>query len=206
MFAAVEVSFVVCCLVGGAGNASRIPRRSQPWRTELFRRGSWTFSFSHHVDRKQPAIAAATHISGTLPLRRATMATPQAQAIRRWIMTGAVAAITITGTFYGAGLKTDQEVKKVRRHHYPVPSRPCISLLLLSTSSLPVHIADSLQERKRYQQASPDEIISQLTIARDDLVMKRNEMERKIAGFHEKKRMKALEAQRLQQQQQEQTK
>lgn len=30
-------------------------------------------------------------------------------------MTGAVAAITVTGTFYGAGLKTDQEVKKVRR-------------------------------------------------------------------------------------------
>ena len=36
------------------------------------------------------------------------------QAVRRWIMTGAVAAITITGTIYGAGLKGEQEVKQVR--------------------------------------------------------------------------------------------
>jgi cell division protein FtsX len=95
------------------------------------------------------------------------MATPQVQAVRRWIMTGAVAAITVTGTLYGAGLKTDQEVK---------------------------------QERKRYQQASPEEIISQLQIARDDLVMKKNELERKIAGFHEKKKVKELEALKQQQQ------
>ncbi|KAF2622674.1 hypothetical protein BU25DRAFT_300362, partial [Macroventuria anomochaeta] len=85
------------------------------------------------------------------------MATPQVQAIRRWIMTGAVAAITVTGTIYGAGLKTDREVK---------------------------------QERKRYQQATPEEIISQLEIARDDLMMKKKEMERKIAGFQEKKKAK----------------
>jgi hypothetical protein len=36
------------------------------------------------------------------------------QAVRRWIMTGSVAAVTIAGTIYGAGLKEDQEVKKVR--------------------------------------------------------------------------------------------
>lgn len=42
------------------------------------------------------------------------MATPQAQAVRRWIMTGAVAAITISGSIYGAGLKADREVKQVR--------------------------------------------------------------------------------------------
>ena len=42
------------------------------------------------------------------------MATPQVQAVRRWIMTGAVAAITVTGTIYGAGLKSDQDVKRVR--------------------------------------------------------------------------------------------
>jgi hypothetical protein len=35
------------------------------------------------------------------------------QAVRRWIMTGAVAAVTITGTFYGAGLKGEHEVKQV---------------------------------------------------------------------------------------------
>ena len=36
------------------------------------------------------------------------------QTVRRFIMTGAVAAITITGTIYGAGLKGEQEVKQVR--------------------------------------------------------------------------------------------
>jgi cytochrome b561 len=40
------------------------------------------------------------------------MATPQ--AVRRWIMTGAVAAITMTGTIYGATLKGDREVVRVR--------------------------------------------------------------------------------------------
>ena len=64
-------------------------------------------------------------------------------------------------------------------------------------------MANSFQERKRYQQATPEEIISQLEIARDDLVMKKKEMERKIAGFHEKKKAKELEAQEQQQQQQQ---
>jgi hypothetical protein len=42
------------------------------------------------------------------------MATPQ--AVRRWILTGAVAAITMTGTIYGATLKGDREVVRVRQH------------------------------------------------------------------------------------------
>ncbi|KAJ8108687.1 hypothetical protein OPT61_g7998 [Boeremia exigua] len=96
------------------------------------------------------------------------MATPQTQAVRRWIMTGAVTAITVTGTLYGAGLKTDQEVKK---------------------------------ERERFQQAGPEEFIPQLQLVRDDLVMKRKEIERKIAGFHEKKKAKELETLRRQQEQ-----
>lgn len=40
------------------------------------------------------------------------------QAVRRWIMTGAVAAVTITGTIYGAGLKGEQEIKQVRHGHF----------------------------------------------------------------------------------------
>lgn len=94
------------------------------------------------------------------------MAIPQAQAVRRWVMTGAVTAITVAGTIYGAGLKTDQEVKK---------------------------------ERERFEQAGPEQFISQLQVVRDDLVMKKKEIERKIAGFHEKKKAKELEAQRRQQ-------
>ncbi|KAF2873272.1 hypothetical protein BDV95DRAFT_490267 [Massariosphaeria phaeospora] len=34
---------------------------------------------------------------------------PTPQTVRRWILTGAVTAITMTGTIYGAGLKSRQE-------------------------------------------------------------------------------------------------
>jgi hypothetical protein len=37
-------------------------------------------------------------------------------------MTGAVAAITVTGTIYGAQLKTDQEVKQVCLYPCYMPS------------------------------------------------------------------------------------
>ncbi|KAH7361279.1 hypothetical protein BKA66DRAFT_425951 [Pyrenochaeta sp. MPI-SDFR-AT-0127] len=37
------------------------------------------------------------------------------QTVRRWIITGAVTAITVSGTLYGAGLKGDQEVKEERK-------------------------------------------------------------------------------------------
>jgi len=39
----------------------------------------------------------------------------QQQKIRRFVMTGAVFAITATGAWYGAGLKTQQEFEKVRQ-------------------------------------------------------------------------------------------
>jgi hypothetical protein len=86
-------------------------------------------------------------------------------------VTGAVTAVTVAGTLYGAGLKSDREIVK---------------------------------ERKRYQEASPEEIISQLQIARDNLVIKRKEMERKIAGFHAKQKAKALEEERERQQREQQ--
>ncbi|KAF1835758.1 hypothetical protein BDW02DRAFT_495084 [Decorospora gaudefroyi] len=37
------------------------------------------------------------------------------QTVRRWILTGAVAAITITGTIYGAQLKGDRELQQQKR-------------------------------------------------------------------------------------------
>ena len=37
------------------------------------------------------------------------------QVVRRWIITGSVAAITATGAIYGAQLKGAQEIKKVCR-------------------------------------------------------------------------------------------
>jgi hypothetical protein len=51
-------------------------------------------------------------------------ATAMHQTVRRWALTGGITAITITGTIYGASLKSDQEQKKVRScailHHDPI--------------------------------------------------------------------------------------
>jgi hypothetical protein len=68
--------------------------------------------------------------------------------------------------------------------------RPC------RTSSLHT-VTDSIKARKRYEQTPPEEIISQLQLARQDLVVKRNEMERKIAGLHESMRLAKLEKEKL---------
>lgn len=38
---------------------------------------------------------------------------PSVQTVRRVILTAAVVTTTIAGTLYGAGLKTEQEVKQV---------------------------------------------------------------------------------------------
>ncbi|OCK84727.1 hypothetical protein K432DRAFT_400869 [Lepidopterella palustris CBS 459.81] len=73
----------------------------------------------------------------------------QQQKIRRFIMTGSIAAITATGAWYGAELKTRQEFK---------------------------------QEKQKALEATPEEKIAQLEIARERLVSKRKEMERKIAA------------------------
>lgn len=48
-----------------------------------------------------------------IPPEKYRMSTPQAQTVRRWVMTGSVAAITATGALYGAGLKTRREHKEV---------------------------------------------------------------------------------------------
>jgi len=41
------------------------------------------------------------------------MSGPSTASVRRIVLTGAVAAITATGTWYGAGLKTQQERNQV---------------------------------------------------------------------------------------------
>ncbi|KAF7672012.1 hypothetical protein GT037_009911 [Alternaria burnsii] len=79
------------------------------------------------------------------------------QTVRRWIMTGAVAAVTITGTIYGAGLKGQQEVK---------------------------------QQKRQILQATPEERIAQLQVARAELVVKKNEMERKMGQIAARRRAK----------------
>jgi hypothetical protein len=94
------------------------------------------------------------------------------QAVRRWIMTGAVAAVTITGTIYGAQLKSGVDVKKAR--HFIISIR------------LPTNHHAS-QTKKRVLETTPEERIAQLEVARQDLVAKKHEMERKITMFHERR-------------------
>ena len=43
------------------------------------------------------------------------MTPPPSNPLRTYVLTGAVAAITATGAWYGAGLKYRQEYKQVRR-------------------------------------------------------------------------------------------
>lgn len=49
------------------------------------------------------------------------MSAPGSGKIRRIVLTGAVAAITATGTWYGAGLKTQQERNQVREACTSIP-------------------------------------------------------------------------------------
>lgn len=69
-------------------------------------------------------------------------------------MTGAVTAITVTGTIFGAGLNEDIEGRK---------------------------------RRKKSHEATPEEQIATLEMARADLVSKKNELEKKIIKFRERR-------------------
>jgi hypothetical protein len=104
------------------------------------------------------------------------------QVVRRWIVTGSVVAITATGAVYGAQLKGAQELKKVcsfsRARHLTL----CVRGLLLLLAD------NALQEKKRVLEATPEEMISQLETVRAEWVVKRNEIERKIATFAERRK------------------
>ncbi|KAF2745944.1 hypothetical protein M011DRAFT_380165, partial [Sporormia fimetaria CBS 119925] len=69
------------------------------------------------------------------------------QAVRRWFLTGSVAAITIVGSIYGAGLKSKHEFK---------------------------------QEKQRIMEATPEEKLAQLETVRAELVLQKNQMDRKL--------------------------
>ncbi|KAF2798536.1 hypothetical protein K505DRAFT_357457 [Melanomma pulvis-pyrius CBS 109.77] len=72
------------------------------------------------------------------------------QAVRRGILTASITIITATGAIYGAGLKSNHELK---------------------------------QERKRRQEATPEDMITQLEAVRSNLVREKTELEIKIAKF-----------------------
>ncbi|KAI9721263.1 MAG: hypothetical protein M1812_002425 [Candelaria pacifica] len=83
----------------------------------------------------------------------------QQQRIRRIVLTGAIAAITATGAWYGAGLKTRQELKlevKARRDATPAEKiaqlETARSSLLARKFGLERKIAD-LEARKSKETA-----------------------------------------------------
>jgi hypothetical protein len=47
-----------------------------------------------------------------------------------------------------------------------------------------------LQKKRQILEATPEERVAQLEVTRADLVLKKNEMERKIANFAERRRAK----------------
>lgn len=59
----------------------------------------------------------------------------QQQQIRRLVMTGAVAAVTVTGAWYGAGLKTRQEFKQVSYYCLIAPLALALACVLASPFS-----------------------------------------------------------------------
>jgi hypothetical protein len=54
-----------------------------------------------------------THGYATVEVDPTMSVSAQQQKIRRIVWTGAIAAVTATGAWYGAGLKTTSEIKQV---------------------------------------------------------------------------------------------
>lgn len=89
--------------------------------------------------------------------------------IRRIILTGAITAITVTGAWYGAGLKTKSEINQVSLY-LPVQLSACSIL----TDRM---MLQAVQQRR---EASPAERIAQLEERKGALVAKRFGLEKKI--------------------------
>lgn len=89
----------------------------------------------------------------------------QQQKIRRIVWTGAIAAVTATGAWYGAGLKTRSEIKQV----WSAPTRWLAMILM-----------QDWQKQEKQREATPAEKIAQLEEQRGGLIAKRLGLERKI--------------------------
>ncbi|KAL1585886.1 hypothetical protein WHR41_05004 [Cladosporium halotolerans] len=80
------------------------------------------------------------------------MSAAGATKTRRFVLTGAVAAITATGTWYGAGLKTQQE----RNHEKEVIREASVSEKLQQMETR----RDQLARRRDELQAKIDQVAS----------------------------------------------
>jgi cell division protein FtsW (lipid II flippase) len=118
--AVVLVVVVVVILLGGARRGSE--RGGKPRWRRLGRNATSSasdISTPHHDASVTETRRLDRPISITL-----AMAAPQ--TVRRWILTGSVTAITITGALYGAGLKSSQEKAQVRPSLSTPPPRRAV--------------------------------------------------------------------------------
>lgn len=94
--------------------------------------------------------------------------------VKRLILTTAVVSITITGTLYGAGLKTNEEIAQVRANpldrSYPTTSSICEVIAKLAPT----------QTKKRQEESTFDEQYRALQGMRSNLVARKGILENQI--------------------------
>jgi len=108
--------------------------------------------------------------------------------LKRVIYTGAFAAVTIVGAIYGAGLKTQEEFKAVRRL---LPSlRKWPKEKLTDSLTFPPSGPDDVeQEKTKIIEATPEQRIAQLEARRSALVSQRIPIQRKLDEVQERIRV-----------------
>lgn len=107
------------------------------------------------------------------------------QKIQRMVWAGAIAAVTATGAWYGAGLKTRQEIEQVR---FPFSYCPSFFQYSISGAILIDRIDfPSRQVAKKVQEATPEEKIAQLEEIRATYVTKQMGIQRKIDELERRK-------------------
>jgi hypothetical protein len=98
-----------CCLLCRGGVAG-VSRGCPAEKVEFL--GARQIPLLPHLSPSSSIIQHRSRIFHLFPTSMA--ATAMHQTVRRWALTGGITAITITGTIYGASLKSDQEQNKVR--------------------------------------------------------------------------------------------
>jgi hypothetical protein len=99
------------------------------------------------------------------PIAVSIMSGPSTASIRRIVLTGSIAAITATGTWYGAGLKTQQERNQVRH---------CGLLALYK------HLAYVKQDKQATLESAASDQLAQMEALRGQLAHRRDELQAKI--------------------------
>jgi hypothetical protein len=117
--------------------------------------------------------------------------------VRRVLLTGAVVGITVTGTLYGAGLKMDQEVKRVSTQ---------LKLSLHFKDSFKFLILYIQKDARKRELETVDEKIEALEARKKKLVASKVGLEKQITDLEAKQKLRReqqmLDIQDQQQQQQ----